>query len=132
MAGVTVQLTTKAFVTGSRAYGTPRPDSDIDLVCLLDEGDRIVFEADVNGDAGDGTEQELYESAGVIALRFGKLNLLLCLDEDAYRTWEQGTRELRARKPVTRDEAVEHFRALRKAAALERAETKKWAEVDLG
>ena len=28
-------MPTPAFLTGSRAYGTPREDSDIDLVCVM-------------------------------------------------------------------------------------------------
>lgn len=30
---------TRSFVTGSRAYGLPRPDSDLDLVVLVDQRD---------------------------------------------------------------------------------------------
>ena len=102
-----------AFLTGSRAYGTPREDSDIDLVVLVDEMELIHLMH----------LAELVEScecpasdAGpdAASIRFGKLNLIAVTTEHHWEIWRNGTIDLIARKPVTRDEAVEHFHKLRK------------------
>lgn len=42
-----------------------------------------------------------------LSLRFGNLNLLCPANRAAYDVWKTGTEQLIARKPVTRDEAVE-------------------------
>lgn len=97
-----------AFVTGSRVYGTPRPDSDIDLcVTGISELDYHLLRenADDHKGSGDGS------------LVFGRLNLIL-LDAAEFEVWREATNELAARKPVTREEAVREFKdrvlALRK------------------
>lgn len=95
----------KAFVTGSHAYGTPRPDSDIDLVVLVSPEDMArLVKMDPDSTA---------DRYGVMAssyLRFGKLNLLAVDNMTDYLVWLHGTLELIARKPVTRDEAVAVFK----------------------
>lgn len=86
-----------AVLTGSHAYGTPRPDSDVDLVVLV-------------GREGVDKLSELADETGVVScpggqeksLRFGKLNL----SPARLESWRKATAELVARKPVTRDEAV--------------------------
>jgi len=89
----------KAFLTGSMAYGTPHNNSDIDLVVLTDE-----TTADVLHKHGDCRGP--YDAGGSFSVRFGKLNVIVCLDEKDYNVWMEGTRELESRKPVTREEAV--------------------------
>lgn len=93
-----------ALLTGSRRYGTPRPDSDIDVVMRVD----------------DALAQTLRDAAGVITgepVKFGKLNLILCENDDTYGRWDRGTMELITitedeERPITRAEAVAHFKAL--------------------
>jgi hypothetical protein len=93
------------FITGSRAYGTPREDSDLDLVVLTDmESITEMAKLSDNADAnvcfsGSG----LFDGA---SLRFGKLNLLCFLEQDQFDAWQQTTIELAARRPVTREEAI--------------------------
>lgn len=104
-----------ALLTGSHAYGEPGDDSDIDLVVLLgDEAIKVLSEAS--------EEDVRYPDAASMAMRFGPLNLLVCRDSPAGRAafavWRQGTEVLQAAKPVTREVAVETFRALRKEARL--------------
>jgi len=43
------------------------------------------------------------------SLRFGRLNVIVVKDAGEYLAWSQGTRELIARSPVTRDEARVHL-----------------------
>lgn len=90
----------KAFITGSRAYGTPREDSDIDLVIAASASDLFLLWE--NKDEGKG-------------LRFGKLNLVTFNldnpeDVERYEKWKAVHNDLVSRKPVTKDEAIKCFR----------------------
>jgi hypothetical protein len=100
-----------SFLTGSCAYGTPREDSDTDLVVLVshDTLDALAALADNQESVAEKREY----SGGGLSLRFGKLNLICVTDPLHFKVWLQGTKELEFRKPVTRDQAVEHLRALR-------------------
>lgn len=102
----------KSFVTGSRVYGTPRPDSDIDLVVLLSCPDlsRLIDAADNQDDLGS-PGGEHYEDGR--SLRFGTLNLLCVTDKKHFDVWAKGTEELYAKRPVTRDQAIMHLSKLR-------------------
>jgi predicted nucleotidyltransferase len=87
------------FLSGSRAYGTPREDSDVDVVMLVNH--RLGSMLCAMSDEGP-------------SCRFGKLNLVLFgadSDEGVYlfHDWRKTTEELILRKPVTRDEAIEAF-----------------------
>lgn len=102
----------KSFLTGSRRYGTPHPDSDIDLVVLMDgpeltELAKLASNSDDFGSPGG----PQYEDG--FSLRFGNLNLLCVTQEKHFKVWKQGTDELVAKKPVTRDEAILHLAQLR-------------------
>ncbi len=101
------------FLTGSRVYGFPKEDSDIDLVCLLslDQLSAIAPLADNTDDFGSPGGQ-FYDDG--CSLRFGKLNLLVVTEKKHFDVWKQGTDELIAMKPVTRDKAIEHLATLRR------------------
>ena len=114
----------KAFLTGSRAYGTPQPSSDIDLVVFLSRDDLAVLRQfdegpDPRHTTNTGSEPDKPFEDGVGApLRFGKLNLLCITDPKAYACWLNGTATLKKMAPVSRDFAVEFFRKLREEAGL--------------
>jgi hypothetical protein len=100
----------KAFLTGSYAYGTPHEDSDIDLVVLISQDDlnRLAsFDLDSYYSRYGKTPDSHYG-------RFGNLNLLCVTTELEYNIWLDGTKELVAKRPVTRDEAVETFQRLQR------------------
>ncbi len=103
----------KSFVTGSRAYGTPRADSDIDLVVLVDGPDcqMLCDMAAAQNDLGS-PGGEHYEDGR--ALRFGNLNLLCITNPNHFDVWRRGTDELKAMAPVTREKAVEHISEIRR------------------
>lgn len=91
----------KSYITGSRAYGTPREDSDIDLVIAVNEHDYRLLWAFADKDQK--------------RLDYGKLNLVafnLDLPEESARfeRWLKVHESLVARKPVTKDEAIAAFR----------------------
>lgn len=98
--------------TGSRRYGTPRPDSDFDWVLYLTAAGikelRPLAESDSN------PEGQNHGVFGIdTALRFGPVNALCVTTDDQWRAWSDGTERLAAEAPVTRDRAVEVFRELR-------------------
>lgn len=94
-----------AFVTGSRVYGTPREDSDVDLCVVISSEDLAVLTELADGDG-----------ASSASIRFGKLNLI-ALTPANYEAWLESTETLKLRKPVTRDEAVTVIKAAMKARA---------------
>lgn len=94
-----------SVVTGSRKYGIPRDDSDIDLVVHLTEEDlqRLASQAEsvslANVNSG-------YNGA---SLRFGNLNLIAVTEKRTFDAWKNGTQFLSAIKPVTKEIACLWF-----------------------
>lgn len=98
-------MLTKSFITGSYAYGTPRPDSDIDLVVLLPP-DVLLDNLDA---LADKTNKDSCAHRGHPSMMFGKLNLIVFHDEREFKGWRKATEELKARRPVTKAEAIKHI-----------------------
>ncbi len=85
-------ISTRAFLTGSRAYGTPREDSDIDLCVLLSRDDYHTLKAALPEDAREDMDDGRYdEEPGGMNIRFGQLNLLAFNDADIYWAWQEST-----------------------------------------
>lgn len=91
----------EAYITGSRAYGTPRDNSDIDLViaCRTDDISTLWEFTEAN----DGR------------CAYGLLNLVVFnLDKPdevkRYESWKAAHDRLVARSPVTKDDAIKEFR----------------------
>ena len=98
-------MRTMAFITGSRAYGIPRDDSDVDLVVRAD-GKTIKLLVELLGrHASD------YDGDSV-SIRTGGLNLHLCHDDKTFEKWERGTAILRDLAPISREQAVKTFSTL--------------------
>lgn len=89
-------MSTNAFITGSRAYGTPTEKSDLDLVILVSGNDSDILWG----------ETEVPSS-----VRFGRLNLLIFQKRDRFERWRQVTEALIQRRPVTREDAVSAFKS---------------------
>lgn len=90
----------EAFITGSRAYGTPREDSDIDLVVLA------------TSEACSMLTQHRDPSSK--SVRYGRLNIILFSSEQSeqvisFKMWREINNQLIKQKPVTRDFAKEQF-----------------------
>lgn len=104
----------RSFLTGSQAYGTPTNESDIDLVVLVDSQDAIFELANFS----QPNKEERCSASDLVAqgnasLRFGKLNLIVTIHPEIFNLWKRGTEYLRSIAPVTREQAMEHFRRLR-------------------
>lgn len=95
-----------AHLGGSRIYGTPRSDSDVDMCVLVTEE-----EARILGDNAD-EPNGLRPGWGSFPVRYGRLNIIVCTDPDVYARWLAGRDELRRSAPVTRDQAKAVFARL--------------------
>ena len=105
-----------AFLTGSRAYGTPKPESDIDLVVYMSEELLELLEAFADSNEGSGKENKKTPPKG--SLRFGQLNLICLTDINEHTIWKSVTNKLKMWRDwhnagnwpaVTRDIAVREF-----------------------
>ena len=101
----------KAFITGSRCYGTPRDDSDLDLVILASNHafKMLAAFADDDSETGEGSGKGTPSSG---SFRFGKLNIIAITDESVFEVWRAATESLKAKAPVSRDDAVELIKGM--------------------
>lgn len=113
----------RAFITGSRAYGRPRPGSDTDLVVLMDPEtiEKLIPHADSH-------HRGSAETAVDASVNFGALNLICVADPRDYAWWRDGTAQLKdefARHPdrlpgAIRERAIGVLEDMRAAAERER------------
>ena len=118
------------FPTGSRVYGTPREDSDWDMVCWCPEErdlDRLVWVASVlRGGTKAKASRDLegehhvdYSTADVSAcLYIGNLNIIAVTDKKEFELWRDATRLLMRMRPVTREFAVKFIYDMRRERGL--------------
>ena len=102
-----------AFLTGSRAYGTPTDKSDTDVVVLMDKQTAEAFLALADKQSETHT---VYNDDCDTSLRFGKLNLIICYAYEVFEAWHRCTTELIKCRPVSRDEAKTVLQPLCRAA----------------
>lgn len=98
-----------AFITGSRAYGTPKEDSDVDLVIFVSHADAQILR--------NNADTENYDYFGdnnneCNSIRYGNLNIIITTSLEKYKAWQAGTTSLKAFSPVTREKAVQVLREL--------------------
>src|SRR5208283_96062 len=98
----------KAFITGSRAYGTPRLDSDIDLVIQYNAATAALLRK---------------ESEAKNTVRFGRLNVIIAGDDPEMAAWQLGTdalqREVAAHGPFDKETTHGRFEKLREMVGIE-------------
>ncbi|KKN47398.1 hypothetical protein LCGC14_0663110 [marine sediment metagenome] len=107
--GLTADDATNAILTGSRAYGIPNDQSDIDLVVFMEPSQAADLAA-LMGAELNRTGDARYPGA---QFRAGALNVIVETDPAQFGIWVEGTQQLEAKAPVTRDEAVAHFAEMR-------------------
>lgn len=97
-----------AFLTGSQRYGTPTPDSDVDLVIRADpvEIAALMMLCD-NQPEPLPTKQYPEGVSDSASLRFGRLNLIACANDETFHAWEGATNICVDMKPLTREVAVD-------------------------
>ena len=115
----------KAMLTGSRVYGTPGPDSDVDLIICYDtnaeygilstiEDMRVPEECQDYTALPDKDKVRGYgPGSSKLNLRLGKLNLIV-VSKQEYEAWNQGTELLKSIKPTTKEVAIAVFEGLRR------------------
>jgi len=94
----------RSFITGSRKYGKPRANSDIDLVIFLSEKDYGILRL-----CNDESTNEI--------IRFANLNLIVCTSEKEFAAWKVGTERCvilkrENKKPTTKlraSKAIHYF-----------------------
>ncbi len=88
------------FLTGSKAYGTPREDSDTDIAVFI-APDLVAEIEDI---------VQVRPNRGVLTC--GKTQFLVFTDRAEFELWRKGTDDLIKLKPVTREFACAHFASL--------------------
>ena len=111
-----------AFVTGSRAYGAPRDDSDLDVVCVAT--DELLSLAVLESETHSTNKDIKYNGLRDAQCRFGKLNLIMT-DIHGYDIWRAGTLLLQAEASSVPGNAIPRKRAVEIFDALRGTETKK-------
>lgn len=107
-----------ALLTGSRVYGVPREDSDVDLVLLVSETELNILKTAADTVNVQSTGGSAEESPAIVAtLRIGRLNILACATQWQFDLWVKGTKHLLEENTITgqfrsRERAVEVFQAL--------------------
>lgn len=107
-----------SFLTGSRVYGYPTSESDIDLVVLVtpEHLELMIKAAEETAELGSSAGERYEEGRSI---RFGKLNLLCVTEEKHFEVWRDGTHKLEEIKPVTRDSAIAFLKNLRQQHKIE-------------
>lgn len=103
-----------AFLTGSRVYGSPAPDSDIDIAVLLSHGEiaQLLNLSKQN--------EEVSETPGATcSIRFGNLNIIATHIETEFAAWLIATRDLEKVKPVPKEDCCKHFDKVRHQRTVE-------------
>jgi hypothetical protein len=101
-----------AFITGSRAYGSPSPESDIDLVLRVDSymTKRLL----------ERYSDDQREYRGIKQIRFGRLNLIIPDDDAEMSMWKFGTQHLRhSGSPHDKRQAKKILDGLRQAIGID-------------
>jgi hypothetical protein len=89
----TIRPILSAFVTGSRKYGRPTKNSDIDLVIFTSQADCDLLK-ELSEEANEDCNGYFYENRAGMSLRFGNLNLIITTTKKHYDIWTQGTHHL--------------------------------------
>jgi hypothetical protein len=110
----------KGVLTGSRVYGTPREDSDIDLVLYGSQEDLCLLTGESDHRFQNPNVQHADGTYAGRSLRFGNLNVIYLDDysgvnADLFSAWEAGTAFLEKIKPVTKEMACLVFETMFKA-----------------
>lgn len=104
------------LLTGSHAYGCPTRDSDVDVVLYCEDREIVkilCLAADAVLTSPKVEDDQRYVTAKTdTALRFGRLNVLIVTNADAFDRWSLGTSQLKAFRPVQRETAVAVFDAI--------------------
>lgn len=109
-----------AFITGSRAYGIPEMDSDLDLVVFMTPETYETLTRFTDNVVGHG-ESATMDEAGMGSLKFGELNIIPVTNEAIYKAWKQGTEFLIREMPVDRKRAITVLKEFKRKALCQKS-----------
>ena len=98
----------KSFLTGSRVYGTPNENSDTDLVLRMEPEEALILSKYSDG---FNAEQMRYGGGHCLTMRFGGLNLIICMNDESYAAWKISTLEAKKLKPLSKGRSGKLFHA---------------------
>lgn len=108
-----------SFLTGSRVYGQPKGNSDIDMVVRLSRVEAAMLsrlaDSSINREGENREYGEGGELPDMMTMRFGGLNIICCLTAGAYKAWKDGTKQCLDETPpggLPRKKAVKIFSKL--------------------
>jgi predicted nucleotidyltransferase len=109
-----------SFLTGSRAFGYARSDSDYDVVVRCDPGDFLETALCGNGTYGDDDvfdeasdrEKEKAKHPEWSAYRFGAINFIACYTDESFEQWREAT-NLVCEHLMNREKAISLFEYVR-------------------
>lgn len=102
----------KPFLTGSRVYGTPRHDSDWDVVFLMSPEEAVLLGKVAKGHIrglsklDEGLEMSKY---GHPCIYYKEWNFIFVKDIEMYQAWKEGTDYLAKMAPVSKEIACTLF-----------------------
>lgn len=101
----------KVFLTGSRVYGSPREDSDLDIAVLCEEASELTLLRLMSGKSPAQVKRK-GRSGGPDndSLYFGKLNLICFTNKVEFEAWRRATDSLKMMGPVERQHAVDFLK----------------------
>ncbi len=91
------------IITGTHAYGPVGPNSDLDIVIMLKDAERIVLFLAGRGIEYYRTEaQDDYGDAGGFYFDFGgiEINIIIAVDRLAFEEWKRLTERMKKRPPI--------------------------------
>ena len=123
----------RTLFTGSRVYGNPRPESDVDFIVLIEDPIELVLLEMVGEETDDYAYKPERSSLADVpngvtspapiggitkSIRIGRMNILVCTKLEQFDAWKTGTELLTRIKPVDREYAVNTFKRLFRANGL--------------
>lgn len=103
----------KFIITGTQAYGPARDDSDLDIVVLANDVQKILsFLDDHNLEEYKTEHQELYNDEGGFYFNlFGiEINIIIAKDKEEFKKWETATEDMKTIDPIkNREECMNQF-----------------------
>lgn len=99
-------LDRRPFATGSRVYGSPEEEADLDVVMLLDRSTYWLLTDFATKHVNPNNHPSASDEEGHPSFFLGKVNIIPVFEPEIYDAWLKACQLCKAKKPVTRREAI--------------------------